>query len=349
MTFVSVVGGAAQRAATVSFRCPLCVFGDAPHEALASAWLEGASVTAAPALKPTGFTAAAQLARTDALAHAGAAAYTHAAASAFATLAAESGATELLPPDVADLIEAIAHAAATGAHHADGGVARDAPHTEGDATASSWLGAMIETASDHAAAAVTAASLPMAPPAADDALAAMEAEAVAAIHEATVAARRRNGDVPILVYALAGLTTRLAAESDVPIALTRTATQPPMHVREAVASAREERWGDHTASSPETRVWAVVAATLAAVACGAALTTGAVMAWRRRGGVAAAQAGGAPKKLKRKNSDFRPDVMDLTAAGGAVCEVPLGTPRDATPRGAATPRSGRREAGANAA
>ena len=342
MSFVSVVGGSAQRAATVTFRCPLCVFGDATPTSLAAAWVEGASPLAAPTLpRPSSFSSAAQAAQTDALAHAGSAAYAHASATAFASLAAQAGATDVLPAELAELISAMTRAAAAGAHA--NGADRDVPHVDG--AAAGWLGAMLVAASDHAASAlgaVTAASAPPVP-ADDDALGIMEAEAIAAVREAAAAARRRNSDVAIFVYALAGLATRLASDADVPIALTRVKVEPPPHIRDAVAAARDERWGD--GASEATRTWAVVAATLAAVACAAALAAGATVAWRRRNAATGPEAAAAHRKLKRKNSDFRPDV----AAAGGMCEVPLGTPRDATPRGSATPRSARREAGANAA
>ena len=341
MSFVSVVGGSAQRAATVTFRCPLCVFGDATPTSLAAAWVEGASPLAAPTLpRPSSFSSAAQAAQTDALAHAGSAAYAHASATAFASLAAQAGATDALPAELLELISAMTRAAAAGAHA--NGADRDVPHVDG--AAADWLGAMLVSASDHAASAlgaVTAASAPPVP--ADDALGIMEAEAIAAVREAAAAARRRNNDVAIFIYALAGLTTRLASDADVPIALTRVKVEPPPHIRDAVAAARDERWGD--GASEATRTWAVVAATLAAVACAAALAAGATVAWRRRNAATGPEAAAAHRKLKRKNSDFRPDI----AAAGGMCEVPLGTPRDATPRGSATPRSARREAGANAA
>ena len=338
---MSVVGGSAQRAATVTFRCPLCAFGDASPTSLAAAWFEGASPLAAPALpRPSSFSSAAQAAQTDALAHAGGAAYAHASAAAFASLAAQAGATQALPAELAELISAMTRAAAAGAHA--NGADRDVPHVDG--AAADWLGAMLVTASDHAASALGAVTAASAPPAsADDALGIMEAEAIAAVREAAAAARRRNSDVAIFVYALAGLTTRLASDADVPIALTRVKVEPPPHVRDAVAAARDERWGD--GGSEATRTWAVIAATLAAVACAAALAVGATAAWRCRAVATGPEAAAAHRKLKRKNSDFRPDV----AAAGGMCEVPLGTPRDATPRGSATPRSARREAGANAA
>jgi hypothetical protein len=130
------VGGSAQRAATVTFRCPLCAFGDATPAALAAAWVEGASPLPAPALpRATSFSAAAQAAQADALAHAGASAYAHASAAAFASLAAQVGATNVLPAEVAELISAMTRAAAAGAH-ADGtadGAARDVPQVDGAA------------------------------------------------------------------------------------------------------------------------------------------------------------------------------------------------------------------------
>jgi len=342
VSFVSVVGGSAQRAATVTFRCPLCVFGDASPSSLAAAWVEGASPLAAPAVpRASSFSSAAQAAQTDALAHAGGAAYAHASAAAFASLAAQAGATDALPAEVAELISAMTRAAAAAAHA--NGADHDTPHVDG--AAAGWLGAMLVAASDHAASALGAVAATSAPPApADDALGIMEAEAIAAVREAAAAARRRNGDLSIFVYALAGLATRLASDADVPIALTRVKLEPPPHVRAAVAAARDEKWGD--AASEATRTWAVVAATLAAVACAAALAAGARAAWRRRAVATGPEAAAAHRKLKRKNSDFRP--ADVAAAGG-MCEVPLGTPREATPRGSATPRSARREAGANAA
>ena len=107
VTFAGVEAGWAQavQAATVTFRCPLCVFGDGvTPSALTSAWVQGANGVSVPPVQP--------------------------------------GQPHAVPAHVAPLLDAIAAASAA--------------HQQADAADPSahWLGALLETASDHAAAAI---------------------------------------------------------------------------------------------------------------------------------------------------------------------------------------------------